>query len=379
MEDTKKQKWTNSADRNLPITTQASWDGEAAKSRIFAWAGFDEDNPDPDKAKRAFLAYDSEKPTLKGSYKLPFADIINGRLQASSAGLRAAASRLPSTDIPDSNKASARAVIDSYVKRMQKYLHSNNINLKSDNTENHNTVKGGTKMNIKDTLEKLSNALKKVSKGADNTRVMDAAELFDYAQNQIEKAADEAEENRAARLSHLSDLIAKAMENLQEEDSTVTVEIFDENAAEEVISEERLVAEKILEIEDKISKLTATVVEAEDAEADAFVPHSAEATNGIESGEDRNELLGTLEEKVEESPIINEEDLEKNEEDSEDSDDSAEDSTEENTEEETDGDAEVEKALDSHYWPKDLNSEEGRLGLAKKWDDENDFGPDPKI
>jgi hypothetical protein len=374
MQIIEKQKWTNSADRNLPIGTQASWDGDAAKDRIFEWAGFNTDNPDPDKAKRAFLAHDSDKPSLKGSYKLPFADIINGRLMASTAGLRAAASRLPSTDIPDTVKRSARAVIDSYVKRMQKYLHSNNINLQSDNKENHKNSKGGPKMNIKDTLEKLSNALKKVSKGADNTRVMDATELFDYAQGQIEKAAGEAEENRAARLDHLSNLISKAIENLEEDDSTVTVEIFDENAAEEVISEERLVAEKILEIEEKLAKLTAEVVEAEDAESDAFVPHSAEATNGIESGEDRNELLGTLEEKAEESPIINEDDLEKNEEQ-----ESAETSEETEETDEDQSDAEVEKALEAHYWPKDLNSEEGRLGLAKKWDEENDFGPDPKI
>lgn len=367
MQKIEKQKWTNAADKNLPIGRQPSWDGDAAKARIFEWAGFNTDNPDPDKAKRAFLAYDSDKPSLKGSYKLPFADIINGRLTASTAGLRAAATRLPSTDIPDAVKRTARAVIDSYIKRMQKYLHSNNINLQSDNKQNHNNSKGGPKMNIKDTLEKLSNALKKVSKGADNTRVMDATELFDYAQGQIEKAAGEAEENRAARLDHLSNLISKAIENLEEDDSTVTVEIFDESAAEEVISEERLVAEKILEIEEKLAKLTADVVEAEQVETDAFVPHSAEATNGIESGEDRNELLGTLEEKAEESPIINEDDLEKNEADETASDES-----------EASSDEEVEKALETHYWPKDLNSEEGRLGLAKKWDDENDFGPDPQ-
>lgn len=236
-------------------------------------------------------------------------------------------------------------------------------------------------MNIKDTLEKLSNALKKVSKGADNTRVMDATELFDYAQGQIEKAAGEAEENRVARLDHLSNLISKAIETLEEEDSTVTVEIFDENAAEEVISEERLVAEKILEIEEKLAKLTAEVVEAEDAETDAFIPHSAEATNGIESGEDRNELLGTLEEKAEESPIINEDDLEKSEdhESSEEAESSEETEETEDTEVADQDDADVEKALASHYWPKDLNSEEGRLGLAKKWDEENDFGPDPQI
>lgn len=373
-----KKGWTNSSDKTLPISVQAKWDGDAAKDRVFEWAGFNSGKPDPDKAKKAFLAYNRDKPNLKGSYKLPFADIINGKLRASTSGLRASSSRLQSTDIPEDIKRSARSTIDSYIKRMQKYLHSNNINLQSDNTENPKNLKGGLKMNIKDTLEKLSNALKKVAKSADNTRVMDATELFDYAQSQIEKASAEADDKRSVRLNHLSNLITKALETFQEEDSTVTIEVFDESGADAVLSEERLIAEKILEIEEKLQKLTAEVVEDSQEEAAAFVPHSAEATNGIESGEDRNELLGTLEEKVEESPIINEQDLEKSEAQEEEAESSE--SQDEPADQETEAptDQEVEKALDSHYWPKDLNSDEGRLGVAKKWDDENEFGPDPQ-
>ena len=82
-------------------------------------AGFNGDSPDPAKAKRGFLAYDHHNPKLKGSYKLPFADLVGGDLKAYKSGIDAAASRLPDTDIPDDVKTKVRAVIDSYEKRMK--------------------------------------------------------------------------------------------------------------------------------------------------------------------------------------------------------------------------------------------------------------------
>lgn len=104
--------WQVGADRDLPIVERDSWDGDVVKERIFAWAGFDGDDPQPEKARRCFLAYDADEPTLRGSYKLPFADIVDGEPKAVDAGIRAAASRLPGTDIPDDVKT--RAVLDSY-------------------------------------------------------------------------------------------------------------------------------------------------------------------------------------------------------------------------------------------------------------------------
>ncbi|RMD64633.1 hypothetical protein D6833_04175 [Candidatus Parcubacteria bacterium] len=111
--------WKVGAKRDLPIaSTERAWDGSAARGRIFAWAGWD-DNPQPSKARRAFLAYDAEEPELKGSYKLPFADVVDGVLKAIPSGLRAAASRLPQTDIPSDVKERARSVLDGYFKRME--------------------------------------------------------------------------------------------------------------------------------------------------------------------------------------------------------------------------------------------------------------------
>jgi hypothetical protein len=106
--------WKCGAARDLSLNTEASWDGAAAQKSVFTWAGFDGDSPDAAKARRAFLAYDAEAPTKRGSYKLPFARYEGGKLEAVKAGLSAAAQRLSSTDIPQDVKDKAQAVIDAY-------------------------------------------------------------------------------------------------------------------------------------------------------------------------------------------------------------------------------------------------------------------------
>ena len=110
--------WTVGAARDLAIVEREVWDGDAAAANVFAWAGFDGDNPDPARARRAFLVYDDEAPELRGSYKLGFADVIDGELYAIDAGLRAAASRLPQTDASAEALARARQVLDAYFARL---------------------------------------------------------------------------------------------------------------------------------------------------------------------------------------------------------------------------------------------------------------------
>ena len=102
--------WTVGASRNLKIVEWGSWDAQKARDSMFD-AGFDT-------AKRGHLAYDRNRDDLKTGYKLPFAAIEDGELVAVKEGLRAAASRLPQTDIPDSVKEEARAVLDAYFERM---------------------------------------------------------------------------------------------------------------------------------------------------------------------------------------------------------------------------------------------------------------------
>jgi len=109
--------WVCPAARDLPITKSDTWNGPAAAERIFEWAGFNGDTPDPAKAKKGFLAQDAADPKLKGSYKLPFADVIGDVLHAVDKGWVAAETRLDATDIPEAVKTEARAVIEAYEKK----------------------------------------------------------------------------------------------------------------------------------------------------------------------------------------------------------------------------------------------------------------------
>jgi hypothetical protein len=116
----KEANWKCGASRNLPLDEDSSWDGAASQKAVFEACGFDGDKPDLAKARKAFLAYDASEPKKKGSYKLPFATIKDGRMTAVAAGIRAAASRLSQADIPDDVQESARAVIDEYEGKMSK-------------------------------------------------------------------------------------------------------------------------------------------------------------------------------------------------------------------------------------------------------------------
>jgi HK97 family phage prohead protease len=104
--------WKCGASRDLPIDDSDEWDGSAAEASIFTWAGGDDF--DPSKARKGFLAYNAAKPKERGSYKLPIAHIVDGRLKVPKGAIRAAASRLSQTEIPDETKTAAQAVIDHY-------------------------------------------------------------------------------------------------------------------------------------------------------------------------------------------------------------------------------------------------------------------------
>jgi HK97 family phage major capsid protein len=100
------------AARNLRIAeTERAWDAPAAQRRIFELSEA--------QWKRAHLVYDSEAPELRSSYKLPFADVIDGELVAIPNGLRAASRRLPQTDAPQPVLDRARSVLNRYFRDMQ--------------------------------------------------------------------------------------------------------------------------------------------------------------------------------------------------------------------------------------------------------------------
>lgn len=106
--------WKVGAARDLPVEDNDDWDGGAAQKSIFEWAGGDDF--DAAKARQGFLVYDASAPEKRGSYKLPIAHVVDGKLKVPTGAIRAAASRLPDTDIPDEVKEKAQAVLDAYKK-----------------------------------------------------------------------------------------------------------------------------------------------------------------------------------------------------------------------------------------------------------------------
>lgn len=104
--------WKVGASRDLAIEDSDEWDGAAAEKSIFAHAGGDDF--EPAKARKGFLVYNAAKPKEHGSYKLPIAHVVDGKMVVPKGAIRAAASRLPQTEIPDDVKERAQSVLDHY-------------------------------------------------------------------------------------------------------------------------------------------------------------------------------------------------------------------------------------------------------------------------
>lgn len=110
--------WKVGAAKNLEIVNRDTWDAQEAENHIFDWAGWP-DNPNPSKARKAFLIYDADNDENKGGYKLPFADVVDGKLVAIDAALQAAAGRLPQVkDAGDDVIKRATAVKDHYFEKI---------------------------------------------------------------------------------------------------------------------------------------------------------------------------------------------------------------------------------------------------------------------
>lgn len=105
--------------RDLPIKDGVAFDRSGAIKNMLDAAGIGSDNPDPAKARRGFLIYDSANPNLRGSYHLPIADVVDGELTAIGNGIRNAGSRLPQMDgLSTELQSAARAVLDHYMERL---------------------------------------------------------------------------------------------------------------------------------------------------------------------------------------------------------------------------------------------------------------------
>ncbi|WP_316184711.1 HK97 family phage prohead protease [Bradyrhizobium sp. SZCCHNRI1003] len=111
--------WKVGASRNLEIEADETWSFAAAADSIFAKASFDGDERDTTFVRKGFLAYDPSAAEDRDAYLLPFARVKDGRLVASSAGLRAAAEQLANLDLPNDVATKARAVLDHYEGKMR--------------------------------------------------------------------------------------------------------------------------------------------------------------------------------------------------------------------------------------------------------------------
>lgn len=110
--------WRCGGARGLPINLTRAWDGDAERKRMLRAAGVGGAHPDVARAKRGFLLYDAANPEIEASYKLPFCDIIGGRLTAIADGVSAAKAFLNRTDAPKRELERAGAIIADYERRI---------------------------------------------------------------------------------------------------------------------------------------------------------------------------------------------------------------------------------------------------------------------
>lgn len=125
---------------DLPILPDrsASWDATNADERVRAWAGGEA--IDWRKYAKAFLWYDASAPDPDsdglpdqfGSYKLPFADVVNGELVAVPRGVFAAAAAVQGSQggvsIPTADMAGVKSDLDRYYSKMAAQFDDDSIN-----------------------------------------------------------------------------------------------------------------------------------------------------------------------------------------------------------------------------------------------------------
>ena len=114
---------------DLPTAAEnESWDSSKARQNVAKWASSDgsgdKDTVNWTKFRKAFFWYDAEAPENFGSYKLPFADVIGGKLQAVWKGVAASMASLlgarGGVNVPDSDRKAIYNHIAKYYKKFDK-------------------------------------------------------------------------------------------------------------------------------------------------------------------------------------------------------------------------------------------------------------------
>lgn len=108
--------------QNLSLADAAhTWDAAAAVARIQEWAG-GKDNMDWAKYGKAFFWFDGENKEKLGSYKLPYADVVDGNLNAVPAAIHAVAGVLQGArggaDISEDEQTAIKGQVEKYYKKM---------------------------------------------------------------------------------------------------------------------------------------------------------------------------------------------------------------------------------------------------------------------
>jgi len=116
---------------DLPIAPRdTTWDAAAADKRVQDYAG-GKDNMDWAKYAKAFFYVDEADKELLGSYKLGFADVIDGSLVAVPKGIFAVAGVLNGArggaDIPESDAMEIKDKVSAYYSRMAKEFNDDSI------------------------------------------------------------------------------------------------------------------------------------------------------------------------------------------------------------------------------------------------------------
>jgi len=116
---------------DLPIAPRdTTWDAAAADKRVQEYAG-GKDNMDWDKYAKAFFYVDETNKELLGSYKLGFADVIDGSLVAVPKGIFAVAGVLNGArggaDIPESDAMEIKDKVSAYYARLAKEFNDDSI------------------------------------------------------------------------------------------------------------------------------------------------------------------------------------------------------------------------------------------------------------
>jgi len=116
---------------DLPIAPRdTAWDAAAADKRVQEYAG-GKDNMDWAKYAKAFFYVDETNKELLGSYKLGFADVIDGSLVAVPKGIFAVAGVLNGArggaDIPESDAMEIKDKVSAYYARLAKEFNDDSI------------------------------------------------------------------------------------------------------------------------------------------------------------------------------------------------------------------------------------------------------------